>query len=463
MSAPRADWIAALATPEAPAPRGVLRASGAGLIAAAPEWLPASLLPLSGAREVREGRWDWLPGADVACRLLVFPAPASATGEDVLELHLPGSLPLLENALARLQQAGMRLAEPGEFTRRAFLNGRLDLTQAEAVLDLVQSRNQHALRTAAEVLAGRPGDLLRKARESLAFALVQVETSLDFEEGDSQDLQPAEIEQLLHSTRAALVHGGAVESQRQATLRSGWRIGLIGAPNAGKSTLFTRLTGARALVSELAGTTRDRLEARWDPGPLLEHPQHDWILADQPGLSAAGEQVGAADARDAAAQARAADDRFDFCWWVVNGSDADAVLPAQAGSTPGLTVITHGDLPRRLPGAVVRRAHDLGEVVWIDPGRTSAVKALARHSLAAHQDQEALRHQRLRSVARHRQALQQAQAGVADAESGLRQGLPLDLVAEELRRAMHGLDTFFGRFTPEDLLDRLFAQFCVGK
>ncbi|RMH02510.1 MAG: tRNA uridine-5-carboxymethylaminomethyl(34) synthesis GTPase MnmE [Planctomycetota bacterium] len=454
MASRTADPIVAPATPVGPAERCVLRLSGAGLADDGGGLLPPDWPRPRGRREAVAGRIEWAPGCRVEAALLVFPGPGSATGEDVLELHLPGCAPVVDAVLARLYAAGARPAEPGEFTRRAFRAGRIDLVQAEAVLDLVSARTAAGARAAAALLAGRPGDRVREAREVLAAALAQLEAGLDFEEGDAQDLRPDEIEPLLAAAADALAAGLAHEDRRR--LRRGPpRILLLGRPNAGKTTLFRRLTGVEALVSDRAGTTRDRLEALWRPDDVEE----GWILIDGPGRGGA-----AADPRDAAARARAeAEDGApaDLVWLVADASDPAGRPPEPPAGAPALVVWTKNDLPRRVPEAAVAARGE--PAVWIAAERGEGLTELARLSRRLLDEVEELRLARAGASERHRQALRAA-AEAVDRARGLRAaGLPADLAAEELRAALLALAELAGELTPEDLLDRIFARFCIGK
>ena len=382
----------------------------------------------------------------------VMPGPHSATGEDVLELHLPGSQPLLDATAAALLQAGFRRAEPGEFTRRAFLNGRLDLVQAEAVLDLIQSRSAAGARAASAVLAGALGRETAAAREALMAALVEIEAGLDFEEGDSQDLQPAEIIQHLTQAREALASGRAREQQRGARQSPGFRIALRGRPNAGKSALFRALTGVEALVSAEAGTTRDRVAAPW----FAASAETPWQLLDGPGSGA-----DAVDARDAAARARAErePDHADLIWHCVDLSDPAGHDPTLRMDPPHLLVLTKAELPARaqIPPTLLARA------VAVSVHAGSGFAELERATALACSEREIARNARLASVARHDEALQAAAEAVERARGWQERGSSQDLVAEELRTALHALAGLAGALAPEEVLDRLFARFCVGK
>ncbi len=450
----RLDAIVAQATPRAGAERGVLRMSGPQLLERISELLPEGFPRPEGPprRQVLQGRWEWTPGAALSAALWLMPAPASATGEDVAELHLAGSQPVLDCIMDAWLARGLRRADPGEFTRRAFLNGRLDLVQAEAVLDLIHARGAASARAAAAILGGALGKEMASAREALLSALVELEAGLDFEEGDSQDLMPGEIAAWLDQAGTALAHGRARETQRAARGRPQFRIALIGRPNAGKSSLFRALTGVEVLIAEEAGTTRDRLEAPWS-GVSTNLP---WILMDGPGLGGA-----AADSRDAAARARAESDEgeADMAWLCVDLSDPVATLPAPPAGIPHLIVLTKSELPVRA---------SLAFATWTDAVAVSArtgagFPALAARTASLCEVQAEATAARLSSADRHAAALQAAADAVARARALHERGGAADLVAEELREALDALAALAGALAPEEVLDRLFARFCVGK
>lgn len=455
----RRDTIVALATPPLAAQRAVLRLSGPEFLSTQLPKSPGKLAELANCqRGLNRCTWEWLPGVEVPIDAWVFTGPHSATGEDVLELHLPGSLPMVRALEAELlAQPGLRAAQPGEFTRRAFLNGVLDLTQAEAVLGLVHARDAAEARAAAAVLSGALGEELQTARTALAEAMVQIEAGLDFEEGDSQDLQPGEIEHHLERARAALQRGQEGERERAVRERGVFRIGLLGAPNAGKSALYARLTGASVLVAEEKGTTRDRLEATW-PVDGLEGAARV-LLADGPGRAAT-----ASDARDAAAQRRAVQsDRFDLVWYLVDSADANAQLPEALASAPAWVLCTKSDRPRAIASSVLQEAEQRGPVYWISSVDGRGLADLERAAIAAEQAHSVDRAAGARASQRHQQALRVALEAVEAAAALDAVGGHQDLVAEELRRALFAIAELVGEFTPEDLLDQLFSSFCIGK
>ena len=454
------DIIVAPATPEGPASRGVVRMSGLGLLQERSTFLEGQEDLPPAVRGVYPMRWDFLPGCSLDITLLQFPGPASATGEDVLEFHLPGSQPLLTALVQQMVDRGARLAEPGEFTRRAFLRGRLDLTQAEAVLDLVSSRSAQAARAASTLLHGSLGASLSHTRDVLLRALVEMEAGLDFEEGDSQDLEPGEVGHLLVEAKAVLQAGLAAEEQRQLRRDGSFRIGLLGPPNAGKTSLFAALTETPSLVSEEAGTTRDRREASWHPpGSALPY-----TLIDFPGLGGS-----AVDAHDAAARSLAvkADTQLDLVWLCLNPTQEAEALPERLPDAPFVIVWTQAD---RLPGAATvalrqalrRFGMPLQEVQIGLQGQMGGQDLMQATAKALSQAEEALS-QSLQHSRRHQQALQEALDSLQRGQQWDLQGGHQDLVAEDIRAALTVLAELVGEATPEEVLDRLFASFCVGK
>jgi tRNA modification GTPase len=464
VAASNTDVIAAPATPMGAAPRAVIRLSGAHLLADATQYLTFLQTPITQERQVLECVLEPLPGISVDAHLLIFPGPHSATGEDVCEIHLPGSVPLVEAQMQQLLATGARLAEPGEFTRRAFVNGRLDLTQAEAVLELVEARSSAAAVAASQVLGGSLGSCLSACRDVLLEALMELEAGLDFEEGDSQDLEPGAVDCLLQ--RAADLLQSGLQSEQQRLLRHGglFRIALVGAANAGKSTLFSRLTNTASLISDHAGTTRDRREATWQ-SPGMELPL---TLIDYPGLG--GEAV---DPRDAAARelAEISATPLDLVWFCVAADTAVANLPGRLPAAPCVVVWTQSDRNLTASGPLKAAVAQLagGDAAQIElccpPERQNVVpqESLVQATKNVLTASEKALSDHIAHGRRHQEALQEALEAVARGAEWDQLGGHQDLVAEDLRAALAALALLVGEFTPEQVLDRLFSAFCVGK
>ncbi|HEX5320570.1 MAG TPA: tRNA uridine-5-carboxymethylaminomethyl(34) synthesis GTPase MnmE [Stellaceae bacterium] len=371
---------------------------------------------------------------------LFFPAPRSLTGEDVAELHVHGGRAVVSGVMAALRGLGLRLAEPGEFTRRAFLNGKLDLTQAEAVADLAAAETEAQRRQALRQLDGALGDLYRGWSDRLLRVLAHLEAAIDFPDEDL----PAEIErQVAHETAAlgAEIAAHLADAHRGERLRDGIDIAVVGPPNAGKSSLLNRLARREAAItSPIPGTTRDVVEVAID---LAGFPV---VLADTAGLRETGEAIEREGVRRALARAEKADLRLYVF-------DAAAPIAAEgAAAWPGgdtILVANKTDLAdsRVPPGAIAVSA-------LTGDGIARLVSAVAER-ISARYDGAAP----VLTRARHREALEAA------AEALMRAGnAPLpELKAEDLRLAWRSIARITGRADIEDLLDVIFAEFCLGK
>jgi len=375
--------------------------------------------------------------------------PRSFTREDVAEFHLSGAEPLLACALRRLLALGARAAAPGEFTRRAFLNGRLDLSRAEGVLAMTEAGNEATRAAAALLLDGGLDERTAALRERLLALLTLCEASLDFDESETGHVPRADLARDLRGAEAAVAEALAWEVRRAAPSALP-RVLLLGAPNAGKSSLWNALTGGRALVSPEAGTTRDALVGEWQ----LERSA--CLLIDGPGLEAAALSAPAAKAQQLFERVRA---QADLVLWVV-----DATRPALTSVPEGARLLVWNkiDLPS---------AHALASVsvrVGLPAAPVSATRGaglaeLGRmvERLLTGEEREGGAAQML--FARHREALARARAQLCEAADLLAAEAPLDLLAEALRASLAALDELSGRTLPEEVLDRIFARFCLGK
>ena len=450
--------IAAVCSPPGPGQRAVIRLSGPESARLVRDVARLST-PLDPARRaVHRGRL--LDGrGEQPLLLLWMPGPRSYTREDVAELHLPGAPPLVQAALQRLLELGARPAAPGEFTRRAFEHGRIDLTRAEGVLAVIEASNEAQARAASELLLGGLAERVGALRGGLEDLRALAEASLDFEQADTGHVSEDELLRLGAEVRGRL-RAALTSEERREPLSGLPRIALVGAPNAGKSSLFNALVGpGRALVSDLAGTTRDGVAALWRLGGA--EGQQDVRLVDSPGL--AGSELGEA---DRAAQEIARDLRAGADLWL---HVVDATRPGRAGEDerelgpdrPRVRVWSKLDLlpepPPEAPGEVAvsartgagleRLAQRVAGALGLGPGAPAAESGGVGRELSV----------------RHRHALEACVRELDCALELLRVGAALDLAAEALRHATDALDDVTGRTTPEDLLDRIFARFCLGK
>lgn len=387
--------------------------------------------------------------------LLWFPAPASYTGEDVLELHTHGGDVLPRRVLQACLAAGARLAEPGEFTRRAFANGKLDLMQAEAVADLIDATSVAAARGALRSLTGAFSQRIEQLQQALTLVRVQLEGAIDFPE---EDLPVSPLDRARVSLQPVLagLRDLVEEGLRGQALKAGRQVVLFGAPNVGKSSLLNRLAGEDlAIVSPEAGTTRDTVRSHLElAGLRLE-------LVDTAGVrSDAGtiEQLGIARAHQAARQA-------DLVIWLRAFDGADD--PAGLGDADGQGALQPpGDVPCLqvwnkvdLATAQQRAAREREPGVVCVSAQTGAGLDQLERILLERLGWSAGAEPGFMARARHLDALHLAAAHIEAAQLAPAE----ELVTEELRLAQRALDPVLGRFVADDLLGEIFARFCIGK
>ncbi|MGN6740341.1 tRNA uridine-5-carboxymethylaminomethyl(34) synthesis GTPase MnmE [Dyella sp.] len=441
------DTIAAIATASGAAGVGVVRVSGPAVPDIASALLGRMPLP-------RHAHFLALRDRDGALidrgLLLHFPAPASYTGEHVLELQVHGSAVLLDALLRRVCELGARLARPGEFTERAFLNGKLDLVQAEAVADLIAARSQLAARAALQSMEGAFSRRVQHLLDALIALRVHVEAAIDFPEEEIDFLaDPAITRQLdaLREEHAQLLR----ETERGVRLSDGLRVAIIGRPNAGKSSLLNALAGRdRAIVTPIAGTTRDVLrESVQLDGVTLE-------LADTAGLRDTDDVVereGVRRAQQELAQADVALLVTEQAHW----ADDLALLADLPDAVVRLIVVNKIDRD----GALGAHEADAAGTLWLS-ARTGenldALRVRLRELAAAGGGEGAFSARR-----RHVLALQQVGKHLEHAAAVLTATRAGELAAEELRQAQHALGEITGSYTSDDLLGAIFGSFCIGK
>ena len=439
------DLIYALATPVGGA-IAVVRLSGTG----AKKLLYTVFTGRGAPREMAYGRIVNEAGEPLDQAMAAFfPAPRSYTGEDMAELYLHGGQTTVRRVLALLGRHA-RGARPGEFTERAFLNGKLDLAQAEAVMDLINAGAERSANSALAQLTGRLSERIAAVEAQLLDALSGLEAAIEYPEELEDDVTSA-LPGVLAATEAELAALiGAGLSGR--VLREGARVALIGRPNAGKSSLLNALAGAeRAIVTQFAGTTRDVLEeaVSMDGIPVT--------LFDTAGIRAADdpvERIGVERARRAAERA----DLLLLCFDAAAPlSEEDEALLAETAGRSRLAVCCKDDLPA-LWEAEALSPYGI-EAVAVSAETGEGLAAL-RRAIAARIAPAA--ESALVTNARHIEALQRAAASVADAEKSAG-GTEPELVATDLREALAALGQITGREASADLIERIFSKFCVGK
>lgn len=465
MLARHQDPIAAIATAPGRGAVGIVRVSGRGLAPFVQGLLGRALQPRQA---------HYLPFPDAAGRpidqglALFFPAPHSYTGEDVLELQAHGGPVVLQLLLARCLEAAqgllprLRLAEPGEFTERAFLNDKIDLAQAEAIADLIDASTEAAARSAGRSLSGAFSQEIHGLRDALVHLRMLVEATLDFPEEEIDFLRKADARgQLsnLQQTLAAVMQ----RASQGALLREGIKVVIAGQPNAGKSSLLNALAGAElAIVTPIAGTTRDKVQQTIQ---IEGVPLH---IIDTAGLRESDdevERIGIARAWDEIAGADAVLflhdlTRLDAPEYIASDALIESTLAQKLPeSVPVIDVWNKTDAAARpAPAATAGRA-----AVQLSARTGQGLDALRRELLRVAGWQSAAEGVYI-ARARHIEALRAVDAHLMEAAAQLESTEPaLDLLAEELRLAQNALNAITGEFTSDDLLGVIFSSFCVGK
>jgi tRNA modification GTPase len=481
--------IAAIATPPGRGGIGIVRVSGSGLepliLAIAGRALPPRVATRVTFRDAN--------GAPIDTGLaLHFPRPHSYTGEDVVEWHGHGGPAVMRLLLARCVELGARLAEPGEFTKRAFLNGKLDLAQAESVADVIEASTATAVRAAARSLTGEFSRDVHALRDALVDLRMYIEATLDFPDEDLDLLREGDVRARL----AAIGRGLEVlltRARSGAILRSGLTVVLVGAPNVGKSSLLNRLVGEdAAIVTPIPGTTRDTVERQVELGGI------PLTIVDTAGLRDTHDEV----ERLGIARTRAAIDRADLALVLVDARDDAGPVHERAAGDAGAPLVPAGfvrELPGTLPRVIVHNKCDLAGVephvvrgasdradvqgtgrdnatgvaarvdphaaahVWLCALTGDGVDLLEREVLRiagvehAVEDAFFARERQLAALADARRRLDAATAHAATIPP------PIELVAEELRGAQQAFASITGEFTADDLLGEIFSRFCIGK
>jgi tRNA modification GTPase len=453
------DTIAAIATPVGEGGLAVIRLSGprarsivdqcfvpAGRSALKPSAAPTHTIHYGHI--VRNGR-----NVDEVL-VAVLLAPRTFTREDVVEITCHGGILPAKAVLDSVLAQGARLAEPGEFTRRAFLNGRLDLAQAEAVADVIHSRTELALRAAHEQLAGKLSQRINQLRDDVLKTLAHVEAHIDFPD---EDIAPDTKDQLL----GRLDRGVAFMDELLRTahegqiLRRGIRAAIVGRPNAGKSSLLNQLLGHdRAIVSPIPGTTRDTIE---ETANIRGLPV---IFIDTAGLREARDEIEAEGIRRSRQSLQSA----EFILHVLDASEpltpADENFLAEFAGRKRILVRNKSDLPSRLqlpPAAPV----PVVEVCCLTGKGIEALKDAIKELVWSGEINVEMLQVMINS--RHQDALNRARSATVRAGAALRGGETLELAAMELRIGVNAIGEIVGKTTTEDLLDMIFSQFCIGK
>jgi len=456
------DSIAAIATPIGEGGISIIRISGPDALSIASALFQpqagTKVADLEPQKVVFGNITDPASGQAVDEVLLIrFRAPHSYTGEDVIEIHGHGGAYVSSKILQLVLDQGARPAEPGEFTRRAFLNGRLDLSQAEAVADVIHAASDKALTSALAQLKGQLSEKLNTLYDALVRVLAQLEAAIDFPEEGLEFTRKQQLDKNIQSTHVEIKQ--LVDSYRQGKIyREGLRVALVGKPNVGKSSLLNALLQEdRAIVTPHPGTTRDTLEERVRIRDIHITIVDTAGLRHQPGEI---EQHGIERTRHALAQA-------DLALVIFDGSHAldtnDAMLIKEVADTKKLILLNKSDLPTVInESALLKQLGEktaLGISATKGEGMNSLKDALYQSALGGRTSGEAV----VITRERHRQALAQTQEALTRVSQSLQEDRSEDLIAVDLNIALEQLGGILGKTFVDDLLDQIFNNFCIGK
>ena len=441
------DTIVAAATPPGVGGVAVVRVSGPGAESIAraitgklPRPRYATLADFRGANKelIDKGIALW------------FPAPASFTGEDVLELHGHGGPVVVAMLVDAIIELGARRAEAGEFSRRAFLNDKLDLVQAEAIADLIESATSQGARAAMRSLSGEFSAAVTALQEQLVRLRLHVEAAIDFPEEEIDFLSDKQLRDRIEEVgRAFTILRDKAASGR--LLRDGYQLIIVGKPNAGKSSLLNALSGQEsAIVTEVAGTTRDILRERIVIDGLAVE------LVDTAGLRDDPDRIEAEGIRRARNAMRSA----DAALWVQDATESnEQALPEELPADLQVTIVRNKiDLTEEPPGKVAE-AQDTINISAVTGAGIDALREHIRHKAGHHDIGEGA----FTARRRHLEALDRAEQHFKEGCRALEERRAGELLAEELRLAQEALGEITGEFTSDDLLGRIFSEFCIGK
>lgn len=448
--------IAAIATPVGEGGIAVIRVSGKDAITKVSEGFKGKDLTKEDSHTIHFGRIIDKKGHPVDEVLIsLFHSPHSYTGEETVEISCHGGVLVTQKVLETILALGIKSAAAGEFTQRAFLNGKLGLDQAEAVADIIHAKSLKAVDAAHQQLEGRLGEHIKRFRQQIIDATAMVELELDFIEEDVEFANKEQLQKLLEDVDEEL--GSLLDTYETGRLvKDGVKTVLIGRPNAGKSTLLNTLVGKdRAIVTDIAGTTRDTIDADWNYDGLL------FKLIDTAGLRETEDVVEAEGVR----RSQEAFEQADLVIYLKDlsspFSDEERKevggFQKRAGETPFILIGTKADIEI---GEEWRTEFDV-RISATEGVNIKELKSLLKDRALEnkHYDASSL----LVTSSRHRDALQKSKQHIQEALNGLASNMTGDFLSIDLRAALNELGTITGEITNEHILDSIFSRFCIGK
>lgn len=451
------DTIVALATPPGVGAIGVVRVSGKDAIDAVNYLFPSKDLNSQPSHTLHVGllKHNSEPIDQVVISL--YKAPASYTGENVVEISSHGSPYVLEKIINAITAYNVRLAKAGEFTQRAFLNGKLDLTQAEAVADMISSNTEATRKHALQNIRGGFSTVLKNLRDQLLSFSALIELELDFSQEDVEFADRKQLYDLIetasHTTRS-LLSSFALGN----VIKNGVQVAIIGNPNAGKSTLLnTLLNENRAIVSEIAGTTRDTIEEILNIDGIL------FRLIDTAGIRQHShdviETIGIAKSLEKMKQA----DVVLYIFDVDEMTTAEVLVVMKEMQEQNIKYLLVGNKSDKMSSEELAKKYAEIPVLFISASYKNNIEALKQRLV----DQVIVDNLQMESTvitnARHYEALRHVDQSLKDIKEGLDSKLPGDLLSLDIRRCLHYLGEITGEITNEDQLDYIFSKFCIGK
>jgi len=456
------DTIAAIATPYGESGIGIVRISGPEAMRIAQSvFRPKGGATTLTSHHIRYGEIVDPQGERVIDEVLLtfMAAPKTYTREDVVEINCHGGFLVLQRVLEVVLRQGARGALPGEFTKRAFLSGRIDLAQAEAVLDVIRARGDEGLRLAEEQLRGRLTQEVEGVRESLLKVLASMEAYIDFPE---EDIDPPSTEKVAEVLQCILakIEGLIAAYEEGEIYRDGVRVAIAGKANAGKSSLLNQLLErGRAIVTAVPGTTTDVIEEAITLSGVLVR------LIDMAGLREPRNEV----EQEGVRLARVRLSEAHLVLLMVDGSspldDEDRRIFREVEGKRIILVRNKIDLPPRMEAEDVKKATGIQDLYSISALRGDGVEQLKRGMV------DAIVRGRIKQGGgelvpvnlRHKEVLERAKTALEEVIEGRKQGIPWDLTAIEIRQVLHILGEIVGETTPDEVLETIFARFCIGK